>query len=160
MKLILMRHGDAADASDDTRRPLSQEGTREAELAGELLAAAKESPGLIWHSELLRARQTAEIVARRLGLQQNLRSRIGLRPDDSPEAFVREIEAEASQSDVMIVGHLPFMGELASCLLSNSSSAVSIRFPTGTLLCLERTGYGGWMQRYHLPAKLIARILR
>lgn len=159
MKIILMRHGDASDASDDSRRPLSQEGVREAERAGEFLALAKEPLGLIWHSGLLRAAQTAEIVAERLGLSRNLGVKAGLRPEDFAEDFAREIEISAPESDVMLVGHMPFIAELASCLLSGSASFLSVRFTTGTILCIERTGYNGWMQRYHLPAKLIARIL-
>lgn len=155
-----MRHGDACDGMDDDLRPLSKAGIGEAERAGEALARAGESPDLICHSDLLRARQTAEIVAKRLGLAQNLCERSGLRPDDSAAYFAKEIASDAYRDDdVLIVGHMPFVADLASCLLSGFESSVSIRFTTGTLLCLERSGQGAWIQRYHLPSKLVARIL-
>lgn len=154
-----MRHGDAADAREDAQRPLSEKGVKEARQAGEFLSIAKESPLLIWHSELLRAKQTAGIVAKSLNLSQNLRGRAGLRPEDSAEDFAREIETDAPEGGVMVVGHMPFVADLASLLLAGSASFLSLRFTTGALLCLERTGWGAWIQCYHLPAKLIARIL-
>ena len=160
MKLFLMRHGDASDAQNDATRPLSKEGAKEAGLAGTFLAAVGEAPSMIYHSDLLRARQTAEIVAKKLGLPENLCERSGLRPNDSAEYFAKEIASDAYRGDdLMIVGHLPFMADLASWLLSGMENAVSIRFTTGALLCLERSGFGGWTQRYHVSAKLIARFL-
>ncbi len=155
-----MRHGDACDGINDDLRPLSETGIEEAGRAGEVLARACESPSLICHSDLLRARQTAEIVAKRLGLVRNLCGRSGLRPNDSAAYFAKEIAGDAYRGgDMLIVGHMPFMADLASCLLSGSESAISIRFTTGTLLCLDRSGHGVWTQRYHLPSTLIARIL-
>lgn len=160
MKLFLMRHGDADDGHIDAMRPLSKKGVKEAERAGAFLAIEDEAPGLICHSDLLRARQTAEIVAERLGLSQNLCERSGLRPDDSAAYFAKEIAGDADRADdLLIVGHMPFMADLASCLLSGVENAVSMRFTTGSLLCLERSGYGEWTQRYHISARLIARFL-
>ncbi|MDL2264694.1 histidine phosphatase family protein, partial [Synergistaceae bacterium OttesenSCG-928-I11] len=69
MKLCLMRHGDAVGGFDDAARPLSAQGLLEAENAGRFLARIREVPDVICHSPLLRSRQTAEVVARVLGLR-------------------------------------------------------------------------------------------
>ena len=154
-----MRHGDARDAPIDARRPLSEEGVREAERAGELLALLKEAPGAILHSDLLRSRVTAEIVAGKLGMSQNLRLQSGLRPEDSAVDFADDLAVASWEGCVMLVGHMPFLEECASCLLSGSENTVSIRFSTGTLLCLERRRAETWTLRFHFPAKMITKII-
>lgn len=160
MKLFLMRHGDACDGPDDAQRPLSRDGLREAKNVGAFLAMAEDMPSLICHSSFLRARQTAEIVAEKLGLPRSLCERSGLRPSDPVECLAREIAGKTYGNGLLIIGHLPFMANLASYLLTGMEDAVSVRFTTGALLCLERSGCEAWTQRYHVSAKLIARFLQ
>jgi phosphohistidine phosphatase len=158
MMLYLMRHGDARDGFDDARRALSKDGVREAELAGEFLKRSGARVGAIYHSTLLRSGQTAEIVARALGLTENLHERCDLLPGDSVLLFADGLEKlEIGEAGAIVVGHLPFVEDLASLLLSGSESGVSIRFTTGSLIGLERFGFTNeWVLRFHITSKLIS----
>ncbi len=69
--LYLLRHAHAGDperwSGDDALRPLSDKGRRQAERVGHLLAGADEAPDLVVTSPMVRAHETAEIVATALG---------------------------------------------------------------------------------------------
>ena len=71
--LHLLRHAHAGDATrwsgDDDERPLSEKGIRQSERLGRLLATLDDAPDLFITSPRLRASQTAEIVAKALGVQ-------------------------------------------------------------------------------------------
>ena len=78
--LHLLRHAHAGDplkwhGSDDDR-PLSSKGRGQAERLGALLAAVGFTTDAIVTSPKVRARQTAEIVADRLGLQPTTDDRL------------------------------------------------------------------------------------
>ena len=140
MKIILMRHGNALQGSPDSARPLSEKGTHEAAAAGNFLRSVNEIPNVILHSSLLRSRETAEYVEKALGATGLLRLNTGLKPEDSPRKFLSEALAEFAEyadSDytIMVVGHEPFISELASFLLW--SSRCNLAFDTGTLLKAE-----------------------
>jgi hypothetical protein len=64
MKLYLVRHATASDiATSDAERELTREGGEEARIVGAALAELGVKPSRVWSSPLVRARQTAEIVA-------------------------------------------------------------------------------------------------
>ena len=44
----------------------------------------------------------------------------------------------------MIVGHLPFLADLASVLIADDESAETVTLPTVAVLCLERTEPRNW----------------
>jgi phosphohistidine phosphatase len=66
MQLYLVQHGAATAETDDPERPLTDEGRRTVEVVAEHLSRMGVKPGRIEHSDKLRARQTAEILAARL----------------------------------------------------------------------------------------------
>lgn len=137
MKIFIMRHGDAVDMLDDAVRPLSEQGRGEARAAGVFLGAIREVPSQIWHSTLLRARETAEIVAGEIGC--GVREVRDVLPGSDASSFARSVDA--LDDGTMIVTHLPFAGLLASALIDGGD----IRFTTGTVCCLERrSGRGAW----------------
>ncbi len=96
-------------------------------------------PAGILHSGKLRARETAEILAARLG--SPVQSAEGLFPNDPVESW--DERAGRETSDLMLVGHLPFMDRLASLLLTGNPDADLLEFRTGSIACLERAG-GRW----------------
>ncbi|VVM07551.1 partial 2,3-bisphosphoglycerate-dependent phosphoglycerate mutase, partial [Methylacidimicrobium tartarophylax] len=68
MTVYLLRHAAAIrEAPTDAERKLSKKGRQEAQSAGNALHRLGVRPDLIWSSPLVRARQTAEIVAEALG---------------------------------------------------------------------------------------------
>src|SRR5262249_58867702 len=66
VRVILVRHAEAAPGDPDAERPLTDAGHRTAEELAARLAA--ERPGAILCSPLLRARQTATPIAEAAGL--------------------------------------------------------------------------------------------
>jgi phosphohistidine phosphatase len=81
-----------------------------------------------------------------------------LLPNDSVSRFAEELMSEID--DVMIVGHQPFVSRLAALLTTGSPDGMFIKFPTGAIVCLERSGKGfSYMLRFHVTSKLISRLI-
>lgn len=156
MKLYLVRHGDAMPMLDDDARPLSEQGKGEAKNLARFLKLMLVKPRFIFHSTLSRSHETALLIAEGLGCPHNLQERKGLRPEDETDAWV--LELEAASEHCVIVGHLPFLPALASRLLTGSEDGFSFKFPTGSVVCLEREGYGGWFLRHFVTTKIIKAI--
>lgn len=142
MELYLVRHGDAVEASVDPERPLSERGRHEVETVAHKLAARAVRPVEILHSGKARAQQTAEIIAGVLGLGDRVRERSGLAPNDDPGDVATEVEA--TQDDLMIVGHLPMLERLAGLLAHRDANRSPVSFPTGGVVCLVRGDRGQW----------------
>jgi phosphohistidine phosphatase len=139
---------------NDDRRPLSPHGRTEAENAGHFLKRMMVKPRYICHSTLLRSAETAALIAGVLDCPQRLQERRGLLPDDGTDAWAEELETLAEHC--ILVGHLPFLSALASRLLTGTEDDLSSKFPSGSVLCLEREGYGGWILRWFATSKIIA----
>ncbi|MDR1471983.1 MAG: phosphohistidine phosphatase SixA [Synergistaceae bacterium] len=156
MKLCLMRHGDAMSAVIDSIRPLSEKGMAEAEVAGVFLRRVGEVPDVIIHSTLLRGKLTAECVAAASGAGDVLEQWRGLEPYDSTDDFLSELQLTfgASERNILVVGHQPFISEFASLLLARSEAAVSLKFTTGSLCGVKSEGMGKfWTLRFHITSK-------
>jgi phosphohistidine phosphatase len=140
MHLHLVRHGEAAHPADDPARGLTQNGRAGVEQTAERAVAAGEPVSLILHSDLLRAEQTAAILGGRLGVPHSHQP--GLRPESDVAACAEWLAHE--ERDVMLVGHLPFMGLLASALLRGNMRAATVSFTPGTAAHLIRDDAGRW----------------
>src|SRR5512142_866603 len=94
MKLYFLRHGPAGDRTtwkgDDAKRPLTADGKKQMLREAQHIAKLKLAPDLILTSPLMRATQTAEIVAKELGLEKILEREDRLGPDFDLNAL-REI---------------------------------------------------------------------
>lgn len=140
MYVYLVRHGEATEEAIDPERPLADRGWAEVERMARHLAALRLPLAEIRHSGKLRARQTAELFARRLAPAAGVRQARGLDPMDDP-AIARD-DCEVFPESLMLVGHLPHLGRLARSLLGIEREIFA--FPTAAVLCLERTGRG-WL---------------
>lgn len=143
----MVRHGEARSEYEDPKRPLSDRGRKEVEQVALAAAARKARVAEILHSGKLRARQTAEILARALSVQESVREIQGLSPDDDP--LVAKAELEVSQEPLMLVGHLPHLGRLASILVVGEPAREVVEFPTAGIACLSREE-GGWKIKWTL----------
>jgi phosphohistidine phosphatase len=120
LETYLIRHGIAADSSSDGSdhaRPLTSEGiaSLRAEAAG--LERLKVRFDVIWASPLLRARQTAEVLAAALGTKAPVIISAALATTGSPDAVTAEMRKRATAGHIALVGHEPGMGELAASWL-------------------------------------------
>lgn len=135
MRLYLVQHGEAISEEGDRSRPLTEKGSADVLKMARFIQAASIQVSLILHSEKLRAKQTAELLAVALQPEEGTRERSGLAPNDPIEPVLEELEVR--QADLMIVGHLPFLAKLASMLLCGFVADM-IAFRPGGIFCLER----------------------
>jgi phosphohistidine phosphatase len=134
MQFYLVRHGEAVSQPINGERPLTPAGRHDVERLGQAAVAREVRPGKIFHSGLLRAQQTAELLSKNLGgPEQNEMG--GLRPDDDP--FLARAELESSTVPLMLVGHLPHLSRLASCLVVGDPERPVVEFAPATMVCLS-----------------------
>jgi phosphohistidine phosphatase len=107
--VYLCRHAAAAPGEPDALRPLTAEGADQARRLGARLAAAARPPAVIVSSPLLRARQTAEVLADVTGAELLTDERL------APGATVDSLRALVGELDgpVATVGHQPDCSEIA-----------------------------------------------
>jgi len=119
-RLTLMRHGDAQWKDPDVAdfdRPLNRRGNSEAEALARRLAELKLVPALLIASSALRAHQTAEIVARELGLTVRQIRRAESLYLANAQDILEVVRATGPRvPHLMIVGHNPGITELARLL--------------------------------------------
>ena len=142
MKIYIVRHGKAASSDVDPQRGLTEEGRRGVERVASHLKSLNLSVDCVWHSGKARAAQTAEILAQAMTLKEAVTAHAGLSPNDDVAPIRDEIESAAQ--DVMLVGHLPFVGILTSLLLTGSDAHYPISFKEVTIACLEQPSENHW----------------
>ena len=135
MNFYLVRHGDAVSDTLDPRRPLSRIGQEQVEQVARAAAARQAQVSAIFHSGILRAEQTADIMARQLAPELGVRRITGLAPQDDPA--IAEAELETSLESVMLVGHLPHMGRLAGLLINGDAERDAVEFAPATVVCVS-----------------------
>ncbi len=138
MLIYLVRHGDALAGLRDDVRPLSQKGIDDLKRVAKFLRKAKIEPEAIYHSGLLRAEQTAEILLHDLDLKCLLIKKDNLKPEDPVELMLAEIYNLTGP--VMIVGHNPYLSNLLSRLIVGTPDPQIADFKKGTVVCLEKRG--------------------
>jgi len=152
MKLYLVRHGDAVSERDDASRPLSSAGRIEVERITRWLTDTGVTIHEIRHSNKTRAAETAQFIAQQIKPKGGLREVTGLLPNDDFRRLAEELIHE--DADLMLVGHMPFMGLLGGTLLKGSKDAARVSFPTGGMLVLKRTDDGWILEHVIDPHRL------
>lgn len=145
MKLLLVRHAIAEEADafiaaggTDAQRPLSEVGRKKMRKGANRLRAQVGRIDLLAHSPLLRARETAEIIARACG-GPPLVECTSLDYRYPPEAVVDWLAQYPSDHLVVAVGHEPQLGLLAGLLLADAPRPL-IAFRKGGVALIEFPG--------------------
>jgi phosphohistidine phosphatase len=112
MRLYLVRHAEAAPGQPDELRPLTPRGRRIARELGKRLREEAGGVDAVLSSPLLRARQTAEAIARELELEPE--SLELLAPGASEADVLAAVEGRGET--VVAVGHQPDCGLVAAAL--------------------------------------------
>ena len=129
MELFLLRHGLAVERGTpgfarDADRPLTPQGRRQLHKIAAALERLDLSFDVILSSPFLRARQTAEIIAKELKLKKQLVFADELQPGAPAEKTIHRLAAsEARQKTVLLVGHEPDFSELISLLVAGVADA-------------------------------------
>ena len=110
MRLFVVRHAEAAPGDPDELRPLTDAGRAAARALGDRLA--EHELDAVLSSPLLRARETADAIARAAGLVAEPDERLAPGADADS---VREVVAGRGET-VVTVGHQPDCSEIVLAL--------------------------------------------
>ena len=150
MDLLLWRHAEAEDGEDDLKRRLTERGEKQARVMAEWIHRHQPKDLRIIVSPAVRTQQTAEALA----LPFEILRKIG------PDACVSELIAASgwpqAKGAVLIVGHQPSLGRLASLLLAGQEADWSIK--KGALWWLTnrvRRGDAQTVLRAMIPVELL-----
>ena len=129
VRLVIVRHAEAASGEPDELRPLTSEGRDAARALGQRLADEGLEPDAVLTSPLLRARETARELARPAGLEPEPDERL------APGATAEAVRAAAEErgETVIVVGHQPDCSRIAAALAGGEEPA----FPPGGMLAIE-----------------------
>jgi phosphohistidine phosphatase len=135
VNFYLARHGDALSALENPQRPLSSEGRRRVEQTARLALERDIKVSAIYHSGIVRAQESAEILAAYIPAG-NVAQIGGLLPQDDPGIIKAELEAAVDS--ILLVGHLPFMSRLAGLLVNGDPEQPAAEFFPATMVCCIR----------------------
>jgi len=137
-ELYLIRHAIAAERSDawpdDAKRPLTEDGIDRMRKAARGLARLDVTIDLVLTSPLVRAKQTAEIVAAAIDTRPAVTVIESLAPGASYNALMADLEKHARKSRIALVGHEPGIGELAARFIG---SRHAIEFKKGAVCRID-----------------------
>ncbi|HEY2328523.1 MAG TPA: phosphohistidine phosphatase SixA [Verrucomicrobiae bacterium] len=142
MNLFLLRHGLAVECDDldfqnDDARPLTPKGRRQLHKIAAAMRAMELPFDVILSSPLVRARQTAEIVAAEFKSGKRLVLAGELSPGGSVKKLVQKIRAlESAAENILLVGHEPDLGKQISLLITGKAGA-GFTLKKGALAKLE-----------------------
>ncbi|MBI5891351.1 MAG: histidine phosphatase family protein [Nitrosomonadales bacterium] len=121
MELILWRHAEAEEGTPDAMRPLTEKGRRQAERMAHFISGRLPPNTRILVSPALRAQQTAAALSGHFITAPN----IGIHA--TPQTAVATAGWPMAGGAVMLVGHQPWMGELAAFLMTGHADYWSIK---------------------------------
>jgi phosphohistidine phosphatase len=134
MALYLVQHGKNLPKDQDPEQSLSPEGREESYRIANTAARLELPLRLIQHSPKTRAKQTADILAEQLGPQKGVQEREGIKALDDVVPVAHELR---QARELMLVGHQPFMGRLATYLVTGYQEPGIVAFQNGGIVCLD-----------------------
>lgn len=121
MDLILWRHAEAEEGSDDMQRALTRRGQKQASAMATWLRKQLPDDFALLASEALRSQQTAALFAKSYEVVP------ALNPDASVEQVLNAIDWPRSGKTIVLVGHQPYIGRLAATLMSEQPLLWSVK---------------------------------
>ena len=141
MKLCLIRHAIAIERDtpgliSDAARELTAEGIEKMRRNSRALRKLGVKFDGVWTSPLIRARQTAEIIAENFDPKPPVEVVRALEPSGHFEELLARLEKQNNGECLALVGHEPSLGELASFLIGGPRN-VGIPLKKGGAACIE-----------------------
>ena len=162
MLILLIRHADAGDRDaerwpDDRDRPLTDKGRKTQRRVTQALAKMKLTPTQVLTSPWTRAAQTAEIVVAESALPGPAIQCAALAADPDLSRLADDIGEPGSGAKVALVGHSPWIEELAALLLTGETAGLRIDYPKSGVMGidLERPAAGAGELRFFLRPKMV-----
>jgi len=143
MDLLIVRHAIAFERNrqrwlQDAERPLSPAGIRRARKAATGLKELIRPPDRVLTSPLLRAKQTAEILADAADWPQATEC-FELSPGEPAQALLTLLARDRSKL-VAVVGHQPSLGHLLTACLIGDGGVLAIEMKKNAIACLSFPG--------------------
>jgi phosphohistidine phosphatase len=165
MQLLVIRHGIAEDPSavakgqDDSGPPLSKEGKKMMKRVAAGLRELVDEIDVIGASPLLRAQQTAKIVAKAYD-DLPVATVDDLLPESDPPALMDWLRQQSTADVVAIVGHQPNLGLVVTWLMSGVKASRVDLTKGGTCLLefSESVSAGNGTLQWLLTPSLLRRI--
>jgi phosphohistidine phosphatase len=153
MSLYLVQHGEAYTETINPDRPLTEKGKTAVERMAKLAAELKVPVSRICQSGKTRAKQTAEIFSKHLRPSTGIIEIKGINPYDDVTKIAPALDPS---KNTMLVGHLPFMGRLASYLIIGEMDKIIIKFKQGGIVCLDQDDANGtwWYIKWALVPEM------
>ncbi|HEX6645472.1 MAG TPA: histidine phosphatase family protein [Gemmatimonadales bacterium] len=147
MLLLLVRHARASERDadrwpDDSLRPLTNLGREFHSEMSRGLSRLDCPPEAVLTSPWVRARQTADLMVEEMELDLEPIECEALARDVDLEAIRKAVEELGRVSVVALVGHSPWMEELASLLLTGDPHGLLIDFPKSAVMALDTDRIG------------------
>lgn len=163
MDLLIIRHAiaterDAHSGADDDARPLTDEGRKKMRRVAQGLRTIVPKIAVLASSPLVRARETAEIVADAYG-GLPVEAVPALRPATPPAALADWLNHRETDEVVAVVGHEPHLSTTVGWLLSGTPrSLIELKKGAACVLAADQTwGPGTAILRWALsPGQLRA----
>jgi phosphohistidine phosphatase len=137
-EIYLVRHGVAENRGDawpdDAKRPLTDEGMARMRKSARGLARLGIAFDVVLSSPLVRAKQTAEIVAAGVSPRPSIVVVDSLSPGGGFSAIAADLAKHAKKTRIALVGHEPGIGELAARLIG---SRHAIEFKKGAVCRID-----------------------
>lgn len=121
MDLILWRHAEAEEGSDDLDRALTRRGQKQASAMASWLSKRLPDDYSFWVSEAKRAQQTAAFLAKSYEIMP------AFNPDASVEQVLKALDWPAQGKTIVLVGHQPYIGRIAASLMSEQPLLWSVK---------------------------------
>lgn len=146
MAIFLVQHGISLKKEDDPEKGLSQKGREETAKIAEVAKLYKVPVAEICHSGKKRALETAQIFKDILGVNTSLQEKSNINPLDDVEIFGKMVDPA---SNMMMVGHLPYMEKLVSFLAAGDADRRILKFQNSGIVCLD-SEKGNWFIKWTL----------
>jgi phosphohistidine phosphatase len=163
-ELYLIRHGIAEERGDawpdDTKRPLTEEGIDRLRKSSRALERLGVSFDVVLTSPLVRAHQTAEIIASAYSPKPSIVTMDALAPGGSSATVIAELEKHSKKTRIAIVGHEPDIGELAAKL---AGIRLDLEFKKGAIARIDVDALppeGPGQLRWFIPPKFLRSLKR
>jgi phosphohistidine phosphatase len=142
MTLYLIRHAQADERGpeypDDSKRPLVDKGFKQVKTLVKVLKTLNIEFDALFSSPYTRAAQTAEPLLPQLRKGRHIHYLDTLAIDDYEQLLI-DVKERLSKSDktIALVGHEPYLGQLAANLLTGDTDEPKVNFRKAALLELS-----------------------
>lgn len=153
MKIYFVQHGDSVEKDIDPEQPLSEKGRKDIKRLANFLSKHDIIVSRLYHSEKLRAKETAELLVPSITSLNGVEVLSGITPMDPVSPIVEKMYTW--REDTLLVGHLPFLSKCVAKLVCNDETSAVVSFERGTMLCLEKLESQNWAIYWMLRPELL-----